>query len=71
MSCFPVGKREARQRDHGVATPIAEPVIAGDDGLLISAGNDVLVGGGAQVAGKVIVDGGGQNCLARRVISAC
>ena len=26
-------ERQAGQRDHGVAAPIAEPVIAGDDGL--------------------------------------
>src|SRR6266403_3450151 len=40
---LPGGQSEARQRDHGVPPPVAEPVIAGNDRFLISARNDVLV----------------------------
>src|SRR6266567_2113614 len=44
---------EAGQSDHGVAAPVAEPVIAGDDGFLVATGNDVLVGG----IGKILDEG--------------
>src|ERR1700757_1330644 len=44
---------EARQSNHGVAAPIAEPVIAGDDRFLVATGNDVLVGG----IGKILDEG--------------
>ena len=33
------------ERDHRVAPPIAEPVITGDDGLLLPARDDVLICG--------------------------
>ena len=34
---------EARQGNHGVAAPVAEPVIAGDDCLLLTARDYVLL----------------------------
>jgi len=42
------GKREPGKRDHGISAPIAEPVISGDDALLIAARNDVLICSGSQ-----------------------
>src|SRR6266567_8904102 len=47
---------EAGQSDHGVAAPVAEPVIAGDDGFLVATGNDVLVGGIGKILGEGILD---------------
>ena len=47
---------EAGQSDHGVAAPVAEPVIAGDDRFLVAAGNDVLVGGIGKILGEGILD---------------
>src|SRR5271165_6212564 len=32
---------ESGQSDHGVAAPVAEPVIASDDSLLVDTGHDV------------------------------
>ena len=53
-------ERQAGQRDHGVAAPVGEPVIAGDHGVQIAAAaDDELVGGGGQVGDQRIVDGRG------------
>ena len=49
------GKGEAGQGNHGVAAPIAEPVIAGDDGLLVAPGDDVLVAGSSKSLGKLVL----------------
>ena len=57
ISGLPVEQREAGQRDHGVAAPVAEPVIAGNDRFLVATGNDVLVGGNGKIADEGIVDG--------------
>ena len=45
-SNFRLASRQSKagQSDHGVAAPIAEPVIASDDGLLVATGHDVLIG---------------------------
>ena len=43
---------EAGQGHHGVAAPVAEPVIAGDHCFLVAASDDVLVGGRGQILGK-------------------
>ena len=32
LAIAPSGKREALERDHRIAAPIGEPVVAGDDG---------------------------------------
>src|SRR5512143_3883372 len=37
-------KSKAGQRDHRIAAPVAEPVVAGNDGFLFPARHDVLVG---------------------------
>src|SRR5262249_259542 len=41
-------KRKTREGDHCVTSPIAEPVIAGNNAVLIAAGDDVLVGSGCE-----------------------
>src|SRR5450631_997479 len=52
-------QRQTGQRDHGVAAPICEPVIAGHDGFERSALDDVLIGGGGQRPHERLVEGGG------------
>jgi hypothetical protein len=47
---------KAGQGDHGVAAPVAEPVIAGNDGFLVATGNDVLVGGIGKILDERILD---------------
>ena len=47
---------DAEQGDHGVAAPVAEPVIAGNDRLLVATGNDVLVGGIGKILGEGVLD---------------
>src|SRR6266478_5828571 len=47
---------EAGQSDHGVAAPVAEPVITGNDRFLVATGNDVLVGGIGKILGERILD---------------
>ena len=37
---------ESRQRDHRVATPIAEPVVPGNNRAVVSSRDDVLIRGG-------------------------
>ncbi len=47
----PGGEAEAGQGDHGVAAPVAEPVVAGDDGVQVfAAADDELVGGAHELA---------------------
>src|SRR5215468_8263661 len=36
---------QSRKRDHRVASPIAEPVVASDNGLVLATRNDELIGG--------------------------
>ena len=45
---------KAGQRDHGIAAPITEPMVAGNDGFLIAARNDVLVSRCGQSFYKVV-----------------
>ena len=45
---------KARESDHGVATPVTEPVVAGDDRFLLPTGNDVLVGRGDETPHEAI-----------------
>src|SRR5258708_26374221 len=47
---------KAGQSDHGVAAPVAEPVIAGNDRLMVATGNDVLVGGIGKILDERILD---------------
>src|SRR6185312_11959922 len=42
---FSSGKSQAGEGDHCVASPVAKPVIAGNDRLVRLARNDVLIGG--------------------------
>ena len=58
---FACWQSEAGQGDHGVTAPVAEPVIAGDDRFLISAGDDVLVGSRGKAAGKLVFKRGGSH----------
>ena len=39
------GQCETGQGDHGIAAPVAEPMVACDDSFLIATGNNELVGG--------------------------
>src|SRR5208283_406844 len=50
------GQRKAGQRNHGVASPVGKPGIAGDDAPGGSAGYDELIGGGCKFAGEIVVD---------------
>src|SRR5271157_1263206 len=50
------GQRKAGQRNHGVASPVGKPGIAGDDAPGRSAGDDKLVGGGCKFAGEIVID---------------
>ena len=52
---------EAGQGNHGIAAPVAEPVIAGDDGLLISAGNDVLICSRSERRRKIVLNRAGNS----------
>ena len=51
----PSRQREAGQRNHCVAPPIAEPVISRDDALLIATRDDVLLRRGGQSHHKIIL----------------
>src|SRR5579871_235065 len=42
-------QRKPRQRNHRVAAPVAEPVVAGNDRLLFAASDDKLVRRGGQL----------------------
>src|SRR5262249_33547639 len=50
------GQSQARQGNHGVAAPVAEPGVTRDYSLLLASGNDVLLAGGMQRPGKIVVD---------------
>ncbi len=50
-------ERQAGQRDHGVAAPIAEPRVTGDDGFSIGAADDELIGRAGENGGEGIFDG--------------
>src|SRR5215470_2203787 len=36
-------QRQSRKRDHRVSSPVTEPMITGNDRLLVSTGNNILV----------------------------
>jgi hypothetical protein len=50
----PRGQGETGQGGHGVAAPVAKPMAAGDDRLLVPARDDVLVGGCGQGLGNIV-----------------
>src|SRR5262249_53575966 len=53
---FSSRKSKTGQGDHGVATPVAEPVVASNDRFVFSTGSDVLVGRGDEAPYEAILN---------------